>query len=192
MAERVDHRWTVGPYTFEAVSRHGFPEPQYPPVMYRYKIADKRVDNELYESLDRAMVAAVGARHMGPRGAGGPGVGTAADWFCRMIDLDEAEAEERAQAPSEPVFCQDELCPWTSAHAAGEPDGCTGGTPASGDCPGSGQSWTTSTNAPDPACRRCGATFTELGVDRPQMSGYHHLGVVPTHGLAPIGRASKR
>lgn len=147
MTERIDRAWTVGPYTFEAVSRHGFPEPKYPPVMYRYHIDGKRVDNELYQSLDRAIVAAVGARHTGPRGAGGPGVGTAADWFCKMIELDEAEAEEREQV----------------------------------DCPGANASWTTSTNQPDPACRGCGATYLDLGESRPQVSGYHHLGVVPPH-----------
>lgn len=98
MTERVDHRWTVGPYTFEAVSRHGFP-PEYPEVMYRFKIQGQRVDNEMFASLDRALVAAVGARYMGPRSASGPGVGTAADWFCLMIGLDEAEAVVPTDAP---------------------------------------------------------------------------------------------
>jgi hypothetical protein len=157
MAERYPNRWTVGPYTIFEVAGHGFPRPDYPELMYRYEIDGKRVDNELYVSLDRALVAAVGARHMGPRGAGGPGVGTAADWFCKMIDLDEAEAEEREQA--EPTLAAPEQCS------------------------GAGRSWTTSTNAPDPACRVCAVTYRELGVDRPEQvfGGYSHLGHLPPH-----------
>lgn len=150
--ERVDHRWTVGPYTFEAVSRHGFPEPDYPPVMYRFLIDGQRVDAEMYRSLDRALVAAVGARHMGPRSAGGPGVGTAADWFCKMIDLDEAEAEQRTEAPAEPAACV-----------------------------GSGRGWMAVSDSHDPACSSCGVKPGELGVGKPVRHGLGYLGLVPPH-----------
>ncbi len=154
MAERVEQRWTVGPYTFEEVSGHPFEK--LGPLMYRYTINGQRVDSELYASLDRTLVAAVGARHMGPRSAGGPGVGTPADWFCKMIDLDEAEAEERA------------------------PREASEGAPAR--CSGSSKGWMSSTNAPDPACRECGATPEELGTAKPQRRvrrGF--LGLVPPH-----------
>lgn len=43
---------------------------------------------ELYDSLEHAMVAAVGEKYTGQRGAGGTGVGTAADWFMKMIGAD--------------------------------------------------------------------------------------------------------
>lgn len=49
----------------------------------------------LYASLEHAMVAAVGEKYTGPRGAGGTGVGTAADWFMRMIGADQLRAAGR-------------------------------------------------------------------------------------------------
>jgi hypothetical protein len=94
MTERVSRRWIVGPYTFEQVERHGFPEPEFPRLMYRFKI-DGEGNSELYRTLDRAIVSAVGQKHTGPRGAGGSGVGTAADWFAVMIGLDHVEDEQR-------------------------------------------------------------------------------------------------
>jgi hypothetical protein len=161
--ERVDHRWTVGPYTIEAVSRHGFPADRYPEVMYRYLIDGQRVDAELYRSLDRAIVAAVGARHTGPRTAGGPGVGTAADWFCLMVGINEHEERE---APAEPE----------RGSAPTEPAQCLG----------SGRGWMTSTNAPNPSCRQCGATPAELDAAPPRRNpaGYGYLGLVPPHAVS--------
>lgn len=44
---------------------------------------------EFHVSLDRALIALVAEKYTGPRGAGGPGVGTAADWFARMIGMDQ-------------------------------------------------------------------------------------------------------
>jgi hypothetical protein len=152
---RIDQWWTVGPYRFEEVVDHPFSKITSGP-MYRFVI-DGKISSEMFESLDRAMVAAVGERRMGPRGAGGNAVGTAADWFCVMIGLDEAEAEEREQAG--PTLAAPEQCS------------------------GAGRSWTTSTNAPDPACRVCAVTYRELGVDRPEQvfGGYSHLGHLPPH-----------
>jgi hypothetical protein len=155
MNERVNRRWSVGPYEFAEVE-FGRGHPWAGRTMYRYTIEGERVDAELYPSLDRALVSAVGARHMGPRGAGGNAVGTAADWFCVMIGLVEPDLE----APAEPEPGKDEVCP------------------------GAGQSWITSTNAPNPSCRSCGISYQGLGVDRPQVSGYHHLGTVPEHAPA--------
>lgn len=43
---------------------------------------------EWYRSPEHAMAAAIAAKYTGERGAGGTGVGTAADWFMRMIGAD--------------------------------------------------------------------------------------------------------
>jgi hypothetical protein len=51
---------------------------------------------ELYDSIEWAMASAIAEKHTGKRGAGGTGVGTAADWFMRMIgagQLQEAGPE---------------------------------------------------------------------------------------------------
>lgn len=97
MSGRVDQWWTVGPYRFEELVEHPFNKISSGP-MYRFAI-DGKISSEVFESLDRAMVAAVGERAMGPRGAAGNAVGTAADWFCVMIGLDEAEAVVPTDAP---------------------------------------------------------------------------------------------
>jgi len=78
---------TIGPYTFEEVADHGFSQYE-GRTMWRFTIAGKPNNHELYESVDRALVSAVGERYTGQRGAGGSGVGTAADWFMAMIGAD--------------------------------------------------------------------------------------------------------
>ena len=82
--ERYSNRWTVGEYTFFEVEDHGFSQYHDSP-MYKFVRAGDFTNNTYYESLDRAMVAAVGEKYTGPRGASGSGVGTAADWFMYMI-----------------------------------------------------------------------------------------------------------
>lgn len=83
----------IGEYTFFAVVGHGFPE--YDGVaLWRFGIDGRKKSGELYASLDHAMVAAVAEKHTGPRGAGGSGVGTAADWFMRMIGVEYVTAIE--------------------------------------------------------------------------------------------------
>lgn len=115
--ERVPNRWTVGPYEFEQVENHPFPQPEMPPVMYRFKI-DGKSNSEMYQSLDRAIISAVGQRNTGPRGAGGSGVGTAADWFAVMIGLDHVEDGEHV-ARVESVKAAEEnaqTCWYTQSH----------------------------------------------------------------------------
>ncbi len=41
--------------------------------------------DEWYATIEHAMAAAIAEKHTGKRGAGGEGVGTAADWFIKMI-----------------------------------------------------------------------------------------------------------
>jgi hypothetical protein len=54
---------------------------------------------ELYNSLEHAMVAAVGEKYTGKRGAGGTAVGTAADWFMKMIGADQLQAVPDSSGP---------------------------------------------------------------------------------------------
>jgi hypothetical protein len=99
---RVSNRWALPGVVFYEVEDHGFTSYEGRP-MYAYGIEQHEADGspannldhrglpkmgEFYESLDRALVAYVGEKYTGPRGAGGSGVGTAADWFMRMIGAD--------------------------------------------------------------------------------------------------------
>lgn len=94
---RYPNRWTVGEWTFYEVTDHGFTGELADKPLYGFERELKGSDNlgagpklgELYTSLDHAMVAAVAEKFTGPRGAGGSGVGTAADWFMRMIGADQ-------------------------------------------------------------------------------------------------------
>ncbi len=43
--------------------------------------------SEWYNTIEHAMAAAIAEKHTGQRGAGGTGVGTAADWFMKMIGV---------------------------------------------------------------------------------------------------------
>lgn len=100
-------RGTVGEWTFYEVADHGFSGSIKDQPLYGFTVTaeEKRDHNiaprigEMYGSLDHAMVAAIAEKHTGPRGAGGTGVGTAADWFMKMIgagQLQDAGAEGRS------------------------------------------------------------------------------------------------
>lgn len=82
--DRVVNRWEVGEYTFTEYADTWLGEGV---TLFGVAIRNKET-GELYGSLDWAMVAAVGEKYTGPRGAGGSGVGTAADWFARMIGME--------------------------------------------------------------------------------------------------------
>lgn len=76
--------WTVGEYEFREFTKHPFDSIDGP--VYTFTIGgQKRRYDEAYESLDEALVAAVGEKYTGPRGAGGSGTDTAAGWFLRAI-----------------------------------------------------------------------------------------------------------
>lgn len=91
---RYANRWTLPEVTFYEVE--GFTEDGR--TLYAYGKPDDMDDRgrpktgELFNSLDRALIAWVGEKYTGPRGAGGTGVGTAADWFARMIGMDQLVA----------------------------------------------------------------------------------------------------
>lgn len=91
---RYASRWEMPEVTFYEVEDHGFLDYGDRPL-YAYGKPGDMTDGgiprtgELYEALDRAMVAWVAEKYTGARGAGGKGVGTAADWFMRMIGADQ-------------------------------------------------------------------------------------------------------
>lgn len=91
---RFTNRWEMPEVTFYQVEDHGFTGYGDRP-MYTYGKPGETDRNgiptvgEFYDSLDRALVSWVAERYTGRRGAGGTGVGTAADWFCRMIGMDQ-------------------------------------------------------------------------------------------------------
>lgn len=90
---RYTNRWTLPEVTFYQVEDHGFTDYGDRPLYGYERVTDpgqsgKPKLGELYTSLDRALIAWVGEKYTGPRGAGGSGVGTAADWFARMIGMD--------------------------------------------------------------------------------------------------------
>lgn len=99
---KYTNRWEMPEVWFYQVEGHGFDAHEGRPL-YAYGKPDDMDDRgipktgELYASLDRALIAWVGEKYTGPRGAGGTGVGTAADWFMRMIGADEVVPVDRAQ-----------------------------------------------------------------------------------------------
>ncbi len=95
----------VGEWTFFEITGHSFSGDLEGKPLYEVEVAGggERVITEMFASLDEAMVAAVGAKWTGPRGAGGTGVGTAADWFMRMIGYEQGKtwADQLAEAHAE-------------------------------------------------------------------------------------------
>ena len=96
---RVTNYWELpGLGTVYEIEGHGFTGPEYdgkPLYAYGKGEHDDRGRpkvGEYHRSLDRALISAVGEKYTGPRGAGGTGVGTAADWFARMIGMDQLVA----------------------------------------------------------------------------------------------------
>lgn len=87
-------RWEMPEVTFYQVEDHGFPAHEGRPLYAYGKPGETNANGipktgELHVALDRALVAWVAEKYTGPRGAGGTGVGTAADWFMRMIGADQ-------------------------------------------------------------------------------------------------------
>lgn len=89
-------------WTFYEVTAHGFTGEHADRPLYGFAVGQVETPDgkpklgELYASLEHAMVAAVGEKFTGPRGAGGTGVGTAADWFMRMIGAHQLRDAGRA------------------------------------------------------------------------------------------------
>ncbi|HEU4752332.1 MAG TPA: hypothetical protein VFU47_04415 [Armatimonadota bacterium] len=105
MAEHYPNRWTIGPWTIYEMVDHGFGGENEGKPLYGFTVtAEEEHDGrgrprvgEWYPSLEYAMVAAVAEKHTGRRGAGGTGVGTAADWFMRMIGAGQLQRAEKGR-----------------------------------------------------------------------------------------------
>jgi hypothetical protein len=89
------NRWTVGQWQFFEIDEAQISESYAGRKLYGY--TDNTVGasadgiHEWFNSLEHAMAAAIAEKHTGPRGAGGTGVGTAADWFMRMIGVGQLQ-----------------------------------------------------------------------------------------------------
>jgi len=102
--------WTIGEWIFSEIDGRQISDTYEGRKLYGFAQAivegssqAGRV-NEWYNTLEHAMAAAIAEKYTGPRGAGGTGVGTAADWFMRMIGADQlvdaGEPGRRALAES--------------------------------------------------------------------------------------------
>jgi len=87
--------WTIGEWIFSEIDGRQISDTYEGRKLYGFAQAivegssqAGRV-NEWYNTLEHAMAAAIAEKYTGPRGAGGTGVGTAADWFMRMIGADQ-------------------------------------------------------------------------------------------------------
>lgn len=86
---RIIEQWQVGEYTIQKAEWRTSNGPDR--EIYGFLIGDQTRVNEWYSSLDMALIAAVGEKYTGQRGASGSNVGTAADWFARMIGMPAAD-----------------------------------------------------------------------------------------------------
>lgn len=80
----------VGPWTFWEIRDHAFKGDLAGKPLYEFE-ANGTLSGEWFDSLDMAMVSAIGEKWTGRRGAGGTGVDTAAGWFMRMIGADRVQ-----------------------------------------------------------------------------------------------------
>jgi hypothetical protein len=99
------NRWNVGAWQFFEIDGRQISDTYEGRKLYGFEVqaedgARPEVGNvrEWFNSLEHAMAAAIAEKYTGPRGAGGSGVGTAADWFMRMIGADQLVAAEDRDA----------------------------------------------------------------------------------------------
>jgi hypothetical protein len=106
MTGRYRDRWIIGEWVFYEMVDHGFTGEYAGKPLYGFTVtAEEKPEDqgrprvgEWYGSLDHALVAAVAEKHTGRRGAGGTGVGTAADWFMRMIGAGQVQPTNEARS----------------------------------------------------------------------------------------------
>lgn len=102
---KYTNRWEMPEVTFYQVEDHGFSAHEGRPLYAYGKPGETNhhgipKTGELYPALDRALVAWVAEKYTGPRGADGTGIGTAADWFMRMIGADQLVVAEDREVQS--------------------------------------------------------------------------------------------
>ena len=96
MTERYTNRWPIGDWTFYQIEDHGFTNHDGPMFAYGSgQQTGKPETGEWYPNLEHAMAAAIAEKFTGKRGAGGTGVGTAADWFMKALGAYETVPIDR-------------------------------------------------------------------------------------------------
>jgi hypothetical protein len=118
---KYEIKGTVADWTFYEVTDHGFSGELANQPLYGFTVNPapeiQPKLNELFANLEHAMVAAVGEKFTGKRGAGGTGVGTAADWFMRMIGAGQVvPADDARQALTRAAK---DAALWTGAEISG-------------------------------------------------------------------------
>jgi hypothetical protein len=95
VTRRIYHTegWTVGQWQFFQIDGRQLSDTYEGRKLFGFTAytEDATADQcgEWFNSLEHAMAAAIAEKYTGARGAGGTGVGTAADWFMRMIGADQ-------------------------------------------------------------------------------------------------------
>jgi hypothetical protein len=97
-------RWTIGAWQFFEIDGRQISDTYEGRKLYGFTAntvgAQAGDTSEWFNTLEHAMAAAIAEKYTGPRGAGGSGVGTAADWFMRMIGADSLVAAEDREVQS--------------------------------------------------------------------------------------------
>lgn len=100
-------RWAVGAWQFFEIDGRQISDSYAGRKLYGYETqaedgARPEPGNvrEWFNTLEHAMAAAIAEKYTGAPGAGGTGVGSAADWFMRMIGADQLVAAEHRETQS--------------------------------------------------------------------------------------------
>lgn len=93
------NRWAVGQWQFFEIDAAQISDSYAGRALFGYEVqpedgARPEVSNvrEWFDTLEHAMAAAIAAKYTGTPSAGGGGVGSAADWFMRMIGANQLVA----------------------------------------------------------------------------------------------------
>jgi len=103
MTRRIWHAegWTIGQWQFYEIDGRQLTESYAGRKLFGFTAASDEATadqcGEWYNTLEHAMAAAIAEKYTGARGSGGTGVGTAADWFMRMIGADQLVAADNGR-----------------------------------------------------------------------------------------------
>jgi hypothetical protein len=89
-ASRKTQEWVLpGLGSLVQIEGHGLERWAGKPLYQFHLAASERPGFELYATPEHALASMIAAKYTGERGAGGTGVGTAADWFMKMIGAEQ-------------------------------------------------------------------------------------------------------
>jgi hypothetical protein len=87
---RKTQEWVLpGLGTLIEIEDHGLETWADKPLYQFHLAASERPGLELFVTPEHALASMIAAKYTGERGAGGTGVGTAADWFMKMIGAEQ-------------------------------------------------------------------------------------------------------